>query len=341
MLNSKRERYQQGSIRKVKRAKGFAWEYRYYVTHDKKRVLKTQSFSSASFPTEKALRQYLAGFTEKLNRRSAEAPLLDVTFNVVIDRYINEEMPGRHSTQGSYQSIIRRHIRPQWGSKLVSEIRPADLHAWFQGMDLAPVTRGHLRSKMHHLFDLAILWEYLPVGRNPVEIVKIKNVTRRTKETVVLTYDQFRQVIGSLPVHVNLLAITIACLGLRVSEALGLKWEDIDWKDQTIEIVRSAYRGAIDETKTTASKSRLPLHPFLAELLKVWQGKAEFEWVFANPATGMPYQSPSLQQRRIRPACECIGIQGLGFHSLRHSYRSWLDSFGTAPSIRALDHSHS
>jgi len=322
MFNKRRERYQQGSIRKVKRAKGFAWEYRYYVTQDGKRVLKTQSFSSVSFPTAKALRQHLAGFTEKLNRRSVEAPLLDVAFNVVIDRYMKEEMPGRHSTQGSYQSMIRRHIRTQWGSKLVTEIRPADLHAWFQGLDLAPVTKGHLRSKMHHLFDLAILWEYLPVGQNPVEIVKIKNVTRRTKQTVVLTYDQFRQVISSLPDHVNLLAVTIACLGLRVSEALGLKWEDIDWKDQTIEIVRSAYRGAIDETKTAASRNHLPLHAFLAEMLKAWQREAEFEWVFANPATGMPFQSPSLQQRWIRPAGERMGIQGLGFHSLRHSYRS-------------------
>jgi integrase len=60
---------------------------------------------------------------------------------------------------------------------------------------------------------------------------------------------------------------------------------------------------------------------------------AEFEWVFANPATGMPYYSPSLQQRWVRPAGESIGIKGLGFHSLRHSYRSWLDSVGTTPGV--------
>jgi len=49
--------------------------------------------------------------------------------------------------------------------------------------------------------------------------------------------------------------------------------------------------------------------------------------------TGMPYQSPSMQQRWIRPAGEAIGIEGLGFHSLRHSYRSWLDSAGIAPGV--------
>jgi integrase len=38
---------------------------------------------------------------------------------------------------------------------------------------------------------------------------------------------------------------------------------------------------------------------------------------------------PSIQQRWIRPAGERLGIQGVGFHTFRHSYKSWLDSVGT------------
>jgi integrase len=47
----------------------------------------------------------------------------------------------------------------------------------------------------------------------------------------------------------------------------------------------------------------------------------------------MPYYSASLQQKWIRQAGESIGIKGLGFHSLRHSYRSCLDSAGTTPGV--------
>ena len=43
-----RNRYQQGSIRKVPRAKGFAWEYRYYVTSGGKRKLKMQAVGARS-----------------------------------------------------------------------------------------------------------------------------------------------------------------------------------------------------------------------------------------------------------------------------------------------------
>jgi integrase len=82
---------------------------------------------------------------------------------------------------------------------------------------------------MHKLFDLARLWEYLPLERrNPIEIVKIKNVTRRTKQAVVLSPDQFREVMRQLSARVNVIAITMSSLGLRVSEALGLRWEDFD-----------------------------------------------------------------------------------------------------------------
>ena len=43
-MKIRRDKYQQGSIRRVKRANGFAWEFRYYVEQDGKRVLRSQYF---------------------------------------------------------------------------------------------------------------------------------------------------------------------------------------------------------------------------------------------------------------------------------------------------------
>jgi integrase len=333
-MKIRRERYQHGSIRKLKRANGFAWEFRYRVSEDGKRKLRSQIFDAAVYRTEKAVRQKIEAQLLRLNDNTEYARGQEVTFNALLDRYIDEEMPERQATRGGYISIINMHLRPRWGTEPIKAIRPADLHTWFQSLNLAPVTKGHLRSLMHKLFDLATLWEYLPLERrNPVDIVKIRNVTRRVKEPVVLTPEQFRAIAPQLPAHVNMIAIAAACLGLRVSEALGLQWGDIDWELQTVTIRRSAYRGAIDDTKNAGSKAKLPLHFTLAELLLAWKQKCKSEWLFANPLTGMPYMSPNLQQRWIRPAGETLGIKGLGFHSLRHSYRSWLDSAGAAPGV--------
>jgi len=328
------ERYQHGSIRRVKRARGFSWEFRYYLQENGKRVLKTLTFDGALYKTEKALRQHLEYFVLKLNQNSEYIRAANITFNALLDRYIAEEMPKRRSTQGSYRSIISNHLRPQWGKYVVSDIRAAEVHSWLQALDLAPITKGHLRSLMHKIFDLATLWEYLPLERrNPIDLVKIKSVTKRQKEAVVLTPAQFREVIRRLPAHVNMISITMACLGLRVSEALGLQWQDVDLREKVVSVRRSAYRGAIDETKTSSSKARLPLATVLVELLWGWKSQSNSVWLFANPITAMPYMSPSLQQRWIRPAGEAIGIQGLGFHSLRHSYRSWLDATGAPAGV--------
>jgi len=165
-----------------------------------KRLLKTQTFDGALYKTEKALRQHLESFVLKLNENTEYARAAEVTFNALLDRYMEEEMPARRSTQGSYRSIVKNHLRPQWGKRIISEIKPAELHTWLQELVLAPITKGHLRRLMHRLFDLATLWEYLPLERrNPIEIVKIKNVTKRQKESVVLTPEQFRCLLPQRP----------------------------------------------------------------------------------------------------------------------------------------------
>ena len=151
-MKIRRDKYQQGSIRRVKRANGFAWEFRYYVEESGKRVLRSQYFEGALYRTEKAVRQKVESQLLKLNEATEYARSQDVTFNALLDRYVAEEIPARASTQGSYTSIIKRRLRPQWGERMVSEIRPAELHAWFQSLDLAPLTKAHLRSLMHKLF---------------------------------------------------------------------------------------------------------------------------------------------------------------------------------------------
>jgi hypothetical protein len=56
MLKKTVDRYQHGSVRKVRRAQGFAWEFRYYVMEESMRKPKVQTFDSAIYKTEKALR---------------------------------------------------------------------------------------------------------------------------------------------------------------------------------------------------------------------------------------------------------------------------------------------
>ncbi len=238
-----RNRYQHGSIRKVPRANGFAWEYRYYVTLDGIRKLKMQTFTGKLYTTEAEVRRAIAAMVPGLNDRTLYSPSVAVTFGNLVARYMAEDMPSRKSTRDSYTSIIKNHLRPSWENMVLSDIRPALIHSWFQSRKLHPVSKGHVRSLMRRLFELATLWEYLPMERrNPVEIVRIQGVTKRAKEPVVISHEQFRAIVPQLPAHVNMVAVASR--------------ERIPWS-KVVSIRTSAYRGAIEDTKTLSSNADL------------------------------------------------------------------------------------
>jgi integrase len=180
---------------------------------------------------------------------------------------------------------------------------------------------------MSKLLDLAMLWEFLPLERNPMELVKVKGSTKRQKNIVVISPAQFRQIVKALPEPYNLMVLVCGCMGLRVSEMLALKWDDFNLEAQTVTIRRAFTHGQIQEdTKTESSGAELPVYEGLVTVLMEWRGKQEheFNFVFANPKTGRPYSDSTILTRYLKPAAKKIGVEGLGWHSFRHSYKSWM-----------------
>ena len=55
------------------------------------------------------------------------------------------------------------------------------------------------------------------------------------------------------------MVITVACLGLRVCELLGLQWGDIDFENLTVKIQRSIVEGEVNEPKRKPLKAHFRL----------------------------------------------------------------------------------
>jgi integrase len=124
------------------------------------------------------------------------------------------------------------------------------------------------------------------------------------------------------------------CLGLRVSETLGLKWKDFNFEDCTLSIGQVFTHGKVQTVpKTDASGNEIPVHPKLCKVLEVWKSKQEHEhsWVFASVKTGSPYSDSTILSNYLKPAAAKLGINGLGWHTLRHSYKSWMASAKISP----------
>jgi integrase len=81
---------------------------------------------------------------------------------------------------------------------------------------------------MSEVFQHAIRYGWLNDGENP--IFAVRQSTKRVRVTEPLEAAEFRALMLELPQKMRVIGIMAATTGLRISEVLGLKWMDIDWK---------------------------------------------------------------------------------------------------------------
>lgn len=116
---------------------------------------------------------------------------------------------------------------------------------------------------------------------------------------------------------------------------------DEEWDDPRISIKRNA---AYYLALFAYSKKPLPMAPELIEVLQTWRQvtefKAESDWIFASPSLlGRKPWSDDAVRDEFRKAAKAAGLelnpdQIFGTHSMRNSYRSWLDAVGTHLSVQ-------
>jgi hypothetical protein len=152
-----RTRYQVGNLRRRKRAKGpDAWEFRYYdtITGNRNRVHVTIG-TIEKYSTETAARKAVEARLMKLNSETLLAHYVVPTVRAVFDRYKEEELSQRYSTQKSYESMLGNQVEPKWGDYPLDWIKPMAVERRFKQLELAPKTKAYIKSLMHVLFRCA------------------------------------------------------------------------------------------------------------------------------------------------------------------------------------------
>jgi integrase len=128
-----------------------------------------------------------------------------------------------------------------------------------------------------------------------------------------------------------------AVTGLRVSELLALKWEDVDFAAGEMDLTRAIVCQHVGPLKTAASQK-----PFrwmrgcgLSALLLDWRGRCPYnreqDYVFASLAKdgAQPLWSSSAMSNHIRPAAKLAGIlKHVRWHVFRHSFATLLKGNG-------------
>ncbi len=350
----KRASFQNGSVVRKERKRGpDIWVFRYFDSEGKQKAQEIGTIEK--YPTKAAA---LKSAKVKKLREEINDRVACIKVAGLCDRYEDEALPARHSTSGPYLSYLKR-VRDDWGHIRVDELAKdvMGIEKWIDGLQTIPTedrknargkfikgrparlvskkTKTHMKWFLHRLFEYAIKWGNISMQRNPVLLVEVKGKNVRVRKQNLLTRDHWLKLIGDpdLAPHVRTMIYIAMLIGLRASEILGLRWEDINFDKMTIWIRRSHVGKHVDDTKTEESEAELPIHEDLATVLQEWREANHDDegndisingWLFGNIITGRPFWRDSLQTDHLIPAGKKIGIPNLGWYDFRHTYRAMM-----------------
>jgi integrase len=257
----------------------------------------------------------------------------------LVQQFRVERMSQRLSTRLACDSRFNNHVLPRWGDKEITEVRAREVEMWLKSLDLAPKTRVHIRGLVHQVWDYAMFRGDVPTERNPMELVTIKGATKRIRQPRSLTVEEFQKFVAQLKEPVRTIAVVCVCFGLRISECLGLKWSDVDWLGGKLRVERGIVRQMVDDVKTIYSGRLMSIDAEMLAVFKNWKQQTQFaadgDWIFASPAKlgRLPVSYPHVWLS-FQDAATKAGIGKLATHTMRHTYRSWLDAAGTGIAVQ-------
>ncbi len=182
----------------------------------------------------------------KVDRLEAYA-IAKADVNYVFDRYIATKSELRSTTMSNYMYTYDRYVRKGFGKKRIEEVRYSDVLNFYQALlekGLAVSTVESVHSVLHPTFQMAVRDNV--IRNNPTDHVMAeikKKLTKRPVPKKALLIEQQRAFLNYLerPEYIRWKPFFTVMFGTgcRISELIGLRWIDVDFKGSMININHS------------------------------------------------------------------------------------------------------
>ena len=242
------------------------------------------------------------------------------------------------STKDTYAILARNHLAARIGSKKVTKLRPIDVEAWLLGMKTDGLSESTVRQVYAvgcEVFDMAVREQV--VTSNPIRAVDRPRVAK--KEAACWTEEEARTILivadelGSPYLELYWL---LADTGLRIGEALALRWKDYEPETGLIRVTATLSESKRDgrqvwersEPKTAAAE-RMAKVPDSEQLASVYrrQRSRKLELGPDWPDTGLIFTTSvgtPLDRRNVakdlRRVLDHAGIDRGSLHTFRHYF---------------------
>ncbi len=289
------------------------------------------------------------------NAESTSASLIPFT-EFLLDWLEMTKKNVEETTYGAYAMGIKNKIIPYFEEHhpglALCEVTPKHIQDYYtyeltvRGVSANTVIHRHanIRKALQHAFKLGL------IDTNPAD-----RIERPKKEKFVgSVYEEDElnrlfEIVKGDPIELGV--ILGAFYGLRRSEAVGLKWDAIDFKKKTITIRHTVTQATIDgkskiiqkdRTKTKSSYRSLPLVPPFEELLHRLKAQQELNQKlcgrsYCKKYTGYIYVNeigelvkPGYITQHFPLVLQKNGLRKIRFHDLRHSCASLLYANGVS-----------
>jgi len=300
-----------------------------------------------------------AKMTEAQSDRQKGIPI--VSSNQTVGQYLlawlqSVKASVRPRTYESYDLNVRR-LSPLIGKKRLTSLTPAMIEGAYAdlaetGLSKRSIVQTH--TVLHNALRKATRWGY--IGRNPSEDVDVPRPERSEMKT--LSEQEVRRLFETTQGQdLHALWVLLVSTGLRLGEALGLKWEDVDFENSRLMVRRSLQRQkegglVLVEPKTSKSRRTVYFPNGTVEALRAhrrdqnarrllvggaWQDKG---LVFCRGDGAM--LDPGIISHQLHRILEKAGLPQVRVHDLRHTAATLLLGKGENPKIvqELLGHSN-
>ncbi len=265
---------------------------------------------------------------------------------VQAERVASHELVPR--THEAYEGGLRRHVVPSFGHRPIRSITPDDLVRWNRQMrkrGLALATVRVAWTPLRLALDHAVRHHALEA--NPADKLLSHEIPKPgPSRQRFLTRDEIGRLLGAAAdPYRPALAIGVLA-GLRVGEILGLTWTDIDLTGGNIKVRAQLGRdGGSRDPKTSAGRRNVILILELGRDLRRFRRASAHagpdDLVFST-SNGRSIGDRNMAHRGLEKACRRAGLDGVTFHTLRHTFASILVAHGHDPVFvsRQLGHAN-
>jgi integrase len=254
------------------------------------------------------------------------------------------------STQIDYRSVLDAHLLPRFGEQRIEAITAEEIERWRD--DLATNSKRTRRTvnkivtQLHSVYEFAVDRHQLNVNPaakvkrlresndaarfdfySPEEIITLVEAAtkgaHRDPDSRRGTREPERALQAAEDRQDAAIYLTAALSGLRRSELLALRWEDVDFEQSSIRVYEGFSANKLGKTKSRKSRV-VPMVDEIAEALRELKGRSVYtgkkDLVFVS-RDGTHLDGSALR-RRYLATVEAAGLRCLRFHDLRHTFGS-------------------